>query len=284
MKYIGAHVSTQGGIFNTPIEAGKIGAKAFSFFTKNQRRWFCAPYERADIFKFKANLKKSGISSSFILAHSSYLINLGHPYKQRREISIDALIDEANRCRQLGVSLLNFHPGSHLGELTEEECLNYIAESINAVLAATRNTILVIENTAGQGSNLGYKFEHLAYIISRVENKSRIGVCIDTCYLFASGYDFRKRKEFNRTWYQFDEIVGFDYLKGLHLNDSEKELGSKLDRHASIGKGKLGLEPFKLLMQDIRFDNMPLILETSDPMLWQKEIKLLYAFYAWQGG
>jgi deoxyribonuclease IV len=278
MKYIGAHVSTQGGIFNAPLEAEKIEAKAFAFFTKNQRRWFGAPYEQADIFKFKANLKQSGISAQFILAHSNYLINLGHPDKQRRKISIDALIDEINRCGQLGVNLLNFHPGSHLRELTEEECLNYIAESINTVLIATKNTILVIENTAGQGSNLGYKFEHLAYIISLVENKSRIGVCIDTCHLFASGYDFRKKKEFNKTWYQFDEIVGFNYLKGLHLNDSEKELGSKLDRHASIGRGKLGLEPFKLLMQDTRFDNMPLILETSDPMLWQTEIKLLYAF------
>ena len=278
MKYIGAHVSTQGGIFNAPLEAEKIEAKAFAFFTKNQRRWFGAPYEQADIFKFKANLKQSGISAQFILAHSNYLINLGHPDKQRRKISIDALIDEVNRCGQLGVNLLNFHPGSHLRELTEEECLNYIAESINTVLIATKNTILVIENTAGQGSNLGYKFEHLAYIISLVENKSRIGVCIDTCHLFASGYDFRKKKEFNKTWYQFDEIVGFNYLKGLHLNDSEKELGSKLDRHASIGRGKLGLEPFKLLMQDTRFDNMPLILETSDPMLWQTEIKLLYAF------
>lgn len=278
MKYIGAHVSTQGGVFNAPLEAKKIGAKAFAFFTKNQRRWFCAPYEQADISKFKANLKQSGISAQFTLAHSSYLINLGHPDKLRRKISIDTLSNEVNRCGQLGVNLLNFHPGSHLGELTEKKCLNYIAESINAVLATTRNTILVIENTAGQGGSVGYKFEHLAYIISRVEDKSRIGVCIDTCHLFVSGYDFRKRKEFNRTWYQFDKIVGFNYLRGLHLNDSEKELGSKLDRHASIGKGKLGLEPFKLLMQDTRFDNMPLILETSDPMLWQKEIKLLYAF------
>jgi len=278
MKYIGAHVSTQGGVFNAPLEAEKIGAKAFAFFTKNQRRWFCAPYEQVDIFKFKANLKKSGISASFVLAHSSYLINLGHPDKQRRKTSIDALADEVNRCEQLGVNLLNFHPGSHLRELTEEECLNYIAESINAVIAATKNTILVIENTAGQGSNLGYKFEHLAHIIGRVENKNRIGVCIDTCHLFAAGYDFRKRKEFNKTWYQFNGIVGFNYLKGLHLNDSEKELGSKLDRHASIGKGTLGLEPFKLIMQDARFDNMPLILETSDPMLWREEIKMLYAF------
>jgi deoxyribonuclease-4 len=278
MKYIGAHVSTQGGIFNAPLEAEKIGAKAFALFTKNQRRWFCSPYEQTDISKFKANLKNSGITASYVLAHGSYLINLGHPDKQQRKISIDALIDEVNRCEQLGVNLLNFHPGSHLREITEEECLNYIAESINTVLSVTKNTILIVENTAGQGSNLGYKFEHLAYIIGLVENKNRIGVCLDTCHLFAAGYDFRKRKDYSRTWHQFNEIVGFNYLKGLHLNDSEKELGSKLDRHASIGRGKLGLEPFKLLMQDTRFDNMPLILETSDPMLWQEEIKLLSAF------
>ena len=278
MKYIGAHVSIQGGIFNAPLEAEKIGGRAFACFTKNQRRWFGAPYEQADIFKFKANLKKSGISASHILAHSSYLINLGHPDKQRRKISIDALTDEANRCDQLGINLLNVHPGSHLGELTENECLNYIAESINAVLSTTKDTILVIENTAGQGSNLGYKFEHLAHIISRVENKARIGVCIDTCHLFVAGYDFRTKKEFNKVWYQFDQIVGFGYLKGLHLNDSERDPGSRVDRHASLGKGKLGLEPFKLLMQDTRFDDMPLILETSDPSIWQEEIKLLYAF------
>jgi deoxyribonuclease-4 len=278
MKYIGAHVSVEGGVSNAPLRAEKIGAKAFACFTKNQRRWHSAPYTQEEILKFKNNLKKSGISGEHAMAHSSYLINLGHPDPQRRKVSIDTFIDEVNRCEQLGVSLLNFHPGSHLKELTEEECLNNAAESINVALAATKKVILVIENTAGQGSNLGYKFEHLAYLISKVKNPKRIGVCIDTCHLFEAGYDFRTQKEYNKTWDKFNEIVGFEFLKGLHLNDSKKELGSKVDRHEMIGKGKLGFEAFKLLMQDHRFDNMPLILETTDPSIWHEEIKLLYDF------
>ena len=278
MKYIGAHVSTQGGILNAPLQAQKIGAKAFACFTKNQRRWFGEPYKKTDILKFKDNLKKSGILAAHILAHSSYLINLGHPDKQRRKISVNALIDETNRCEQLGIHLLNFHPGSHLREVTEKECINYIIDSINIVIATTKNVTLVAENTAGQGSNLGYRLEHLAALITGVKAKKRIGVCIDTCHLFAAGYDFRNKKEYNKTWDQFNAIVGFNYLKGLHLNDSKKELGSRLDRHDSIGKGKLGLAPFKFLMQDSRFDDMPLILETIDPTIWPEEIKQLYAF------
>jgi deoxyribonuclease IV len=278
MKYIGAHVSIEGGISNAPLRAEKIGAKAFACFTKNQRRWHSAPYMPEEMLKFKDNLKKSGILGAHVMAHSSYLINLGHPDQQRRETSIDALIDEVNRCEQLGIKLLNFHPGSHLREITEEESLNNAAESINVVLAATNKVILVIENTAGQGSNLGYKFEHLAHLISKVKNTKRIGVCIDTCHLFVAGYDFRNKKEYNKTWDKFNEIVGFGFLKGLHLNDSQRALGSGIDRHEMIGKGKLGYESFKLLMQDHRFDSMPLILETTDPSIWHEEIKLLYSF------
>jgi len=278
MKYVGAHVSIQDGVFNAPLHAMKIGAKAFAFFTKNQRRWFGHPYSQEDILKFKSNLKESDISPLHILAHSSYLINLGHPDKKSRETSINALIDEVNRCDQLGVRLLNIHPGSHLRELTEVECMNYIADSINIVLSQTKNVILVIENTAGQGSNLGYKFEHLAYLINKTKNMQRIGVCIDTCHLFVAGYDLKTKKKYEDVWEQFNKIVGFKHLKGVHLNDSKNELGSKLDRHESIGKGELGLEPFKFLMADTRFDDIPLILETADPSIWQDEIKLLYSF------
>jgi len=277
MKYIGAHVSIEGGIFNAPLRAKDIGAKAMAFFTKNQKRWEANPYTPLDIAKFKKNLQTSKILASQILAHSSYLINLGHPDKKLREKSLAAFIDEIKRCEHLGVTKLNFHPGSHLRLVTEITCLNYIATSINKAIQATKNVTLVIENTAGQGSNLGYKFEHLAHLISNTTNKNRVGVCIDICHLFTAGYDFRTPKKYKETWSQFDKIIGFDYLKGVHLNDCKSDLGSSIDRHASIGKGKIGLNPFKFLMQDHRFDDIPLILETSDPTIWAEEIKLLYS-------
>lgn len=278
MKYIGAHVSIEGGVFNAPLQAQGIGSKAFACFTKNQKRWQSKPYAPDDIIKFKTNLKLSGIFLVHILAHGGYLINLGNPDKNCRKMSIDALIDEAKRCEQLGIEKLVFHPGSHLRLISEKDCLDYIAASINEVLAATNKVILVIENTAGQGSNLGYKFEHLMYLINKTNNKNRIGVCIDTCHLFASGVDFRIKSEYAETWNKFDKIIGFNYLKGLHLNDSLHDLGSFKDRHESLGKGKIGLDPFKFLMQDSRFDELPLILETRDPTIWDQEIKLLYSF------
>lgn len=278
MKYIGAHVSTQGGVFNAPLQALELGAKAFAFFTKNQRRWFSEPYTATDILKFKDNLKKSGILAEHILAHAGYLINLGHPDENSRNQSLNSFIDEIKRCEQLGVKKLVFHPGSHLRQVSEKNCLDSIATSINEALSATKKVTVLIENMAGQGSNLGYKFEHLAYLISKIKDKSRVGVCIDTCHLFASGYDFTSKEKYTKVWQQFDKIVGFDYLQGMHLNDSKCELGSLKDRHESLGKGLLGLELFKFLMQDARFDNLPLILETADPTIWSDEIKLLYSF------
>jgi len=277
MKYIGAHVSIQGGIFNAPLQAQKIGAKAFAFFTKNQKRWFANPYALDEISAFKNNLKQSGILAKHILPHSSYLINLGHPDEKRRIISIDALVDEIHRCEQLGLNKLNFHPGSHLKLITELKCLDYVAKSINAAHAKTDKIILVIENTAGQGSNLGYTFEHLAYLISKIKDKKRIGVCIDTCHLFVAGYDFSTKEKYEKIWQLFDKVVGFKYLQGMHLNDSKGALGSKIDRHDSIGKGNIGLEPFGFFMQDPRFDDLPLILETIDHQIWEQEIKYLYS-------
>lgn len=277
MKYIGAHVSTEGGVFNAPLEAKKIGARACAFFTKNQRRWVASPYTADDILKFKHNLKTSGILPTNVLAHSSYLINLGNPDESCRQRSLAAFVDEIKRCEKLGLDKLNFHPGSHLRAISETSCMDHIADSINQAHSLTDNVILVIENTAGQGSNLGYQFEHLAYLINQVKIKSRIGVCIDTCHLFASGYDFRVKEQYTEVWRKFDRMVGFDYLKGLHLNDSKGDLGSLLDRHDSIGKGKIGVEPFEFFMQDPRLDNLPLILETIDPSIWEQEIKLLYS-------
>ncbi|WP_457568546.1 deoxyribonuclease IV [Desulfurobacterium sp.] len=277
MKFVGAHVSAAGGVSNAPLNAKKIGAKAFALFTKNQRQWKAKPLTEEEVEKFKKNLKSSGIKTEHVLPHDSYLINLGHPEKEKRKKSLKAFIEEVKRCEILGLKYLNFHPGSHLRQISESECIKLITESINLTLEATNGVTLVIENTAGQGSNIGYRFEHLSHIIELVEDKTRIGVCLDTCHLFAAGYDLRTQEAFNETMSRFDATVGFKYLKGMHLNDAKSSLGSRIDRHHSIGKGNLGIAPFKFIMNDSRFDNIPLILETIDPALWPEEIKLLYA-------
>ncbi|HHE39293.1 MAG TPA: deoxyribonuclease IV [Candidatus Cloacimonetes bacterium] len=276
MKCIGAHVSIAGGVENAPLNAEKIGAKAFALFIKNQKQWKAKPFTDKNIDEFKENCKKFGYKPENILPHDGYLINLGHPEREKLEKSRTAFLDEMQRCEQLGLKYLNFHPGSHLRQISEQESLDLIAESINISIAKTSFVIPVIENTAGQGSNIGYKFDHLAYIISRIENKDRIGVCIDTCHLFVSGYDFRTRKTYEDTFEEFDKIVGFNYLKGMHLNDSKKELGTRVDRHESIGKGFIGIETFRFIMNDDRFEEIPLILETPNSDIWADEIKILY--------
>jgi deoxyribonuclease-4 len=291
-KYIGAHVSASGGVENAPLNAIKIGAKAFALFTKNQRQWVAKPLTLKSIDEFKINLKEAGIKPEHILPHDSYLINLGHHEEEKLEKSRKAFIDELQRAEQLGLKLLNFHPGSHLQKIAKKDpeyeqklkdveyaCLDVIAESMNLAIEATKSSdvVLVIENTAGQGSNLGYKFEHLAYLIEKSIDKSRVGVCIDTCHLFTSGYDIRDKAAYDKTWQEFDTIVGSKYLKGMHLNDSKPPLGSKVDRHQSIGKGEIGLEAFKFIMNDDRMNNIPLVLETIDDSIWDKEIELLYS-------
>jgi len=277
LKFVGAHVSTAGGVFNAPLNAREIGAKAFALFTKNQRQWKARPLTEEVIGKFRENLKKTGISPEMVLPHDSYLINLGSPDKEKRRKSLEAFIDEVERCYQLGLRYLNFHPGSSLGKVSEEECLEIVAESINEAISRTKEVILVIENTAGQGNTVGYRFEHLARIIELVENKERIGVCLDTCHMFAAGYDIRTEEAYEKTMKEFDGIVGFKYLKGMHLNDAKSELGSRVDRHHSIGKGNVGLEAFRLIMNDERLNGIPLILETIDPSIWKEEIELLYS-------
>jgi deoxyribonuclease IV len=278
MKYIGAHVSASGGVENAPLNAHEIGAKAFALFTKNQRQWKSAPLSKESIKKFRDNCGKLGYEPFQILPHDSYLINLGHPENEPLEKSREAFLDEMQRCEQLGLDRLNFHPGSTLGKISDEDCLKLIAESINLALDKTKGVTAVIENTAGQGSNLGYKFEHLRYIIDFVEDKSRVGVCIDTCHSFAAGYDLTTVDAFQHTFKQFEEIIGFGYLRGMHLNDAKKGLNSRVDRHDSLGKGTIGIEVFKLLMRDPRFDNMPLILETPEETIWKEEIAMLYSF------
>lgn len=278
MKYFGAHVSASGGVENAPVNANDIHGKAFALFTKNQRQWVAAPLSDKSIKEFKENCDRMGYKPFTILPHDSYLINLGHPEAEALEKSRKAFLDEMQRCEQLGLDRLNFHPGSSLGKISDEECLSIVAESINLILDQTKGVTAVIENTAGQGSNVGHRFEHLAYIISKVEDKSRVGVCIDTCHSFAAGYDLRTKEACDATFAEFDKIVGFQYLRGMHLNDAMKPLGSRVDRHTSLGKGELGLECFKYIASDARFDDMPLILETPDESLWPQEIEMLYGF------
>ncbi|MGL4331342.1 MAG: deoxyribonuclease IV [Bacteroidales bacterium] len=275
MKYIGAHVSASGGVENAPLNAAAIGANAFALFTKNQRQWVAKPLTQESIDAFKENCSRFGFDPKYILPHDSYLINLGHPEEEGLEKSRAAFLDEMQRCEQLGLKLLNFHPGSHLNKISEEECLNRIAESINITLAKTNDVSAVIENTAGQGSNLGYTFEQLRYIIDRVKDKSRIGVCLDTCHTFTAGYDIETEEGYSKVFDQFDKVVGFNFLKGIHLNDSKKALGTKVDRHDSIGKGFLGTSFFERIMNDPRFDNIPVILETPDESIWKEEIEYL---------
>lgn len=275
MKFIGAHVSAAGGVDQAVIRAHELEATAFALFTKNQRQWKAAPLPEDVIEKFKMACEKYGYSSNQILPHDSYLINLGHPVTEALEKSREAFLDELQRCEQLGLSLLNFHPGSHLMQINEDKCLEKISESLNIALSQTQGVTAVIENTAGQGSNLGFRFEHLAKIIDGVEDKSRVGVCIDTCHAFAAGYDLRTEEECIKTFQQFEDIVGFKYLRGMHLNDAKSEFNSRVDRHHSLGEGNIGKTVFSWMMRDPRFDGIPMILETVNPDIWIDEIAWL---------
>ncbi|AMO54615.1 endonuclease IV [Endozoicomonas montiporae] len=275
MKYIGAHVSAAGGVENAPVNAHKLGATAFALFTKNQRQWKAKPLTDQNIELFKQRCEEYGYKPEQILPHDSYLINLGHPEQEGLQKSREAFIDEIQRCTQLGLDRLNFHPGSHLRKIEISACLSRIAESINLALDQTEGVIAVIENTAGQGSNLGWRFEELADIINQVEDKSRIGVCLDTCHTFSAGYDLRTPEACEATFAEFDKIVGFKYLKGMHLNDSKTELNSRKDRHHSLGQGEIGWDVFRYIMQDSRFDRVPMVLETIDDSIWADEIEAL---------
>jgi deoxyribonuclease IV len=278
MKYVGAHVSASGGVQNAPLNAQAIGARAFALFTKNQRQWHAKPLTDEAVAAFRENLQAADIDACHVLPHDSYLINLGHPEPEGLEKSRAAFVEEMQRCEQLGLSLLNFHPGATLRKISETQSLRLVADSINWALEQTRGVTAVIENTAGQGSTLGYRFEHLAEIIDRVEDKSRVGVCLDTCHTFVAGYDLRTVEVCDETFSRFEEIVGFDYLCGMHLNDSKPDLGARVDRHHSLGQGKIGWELFSYIMRDGRFDDIPLVLETIDETLWAEEIAALYAF------
>lgn len=275
MKHIGPHVSASGGVEQAPLNATAVGATAFALFTKNQRQWLSAPLTATSISAFRKNCEEGGFEPRFILPHDSYLINLGHPTAEGLEKSRTSFLDEMHRCEQLGLTMLNFHPGSTLKEIDDEACLDRIAESINIALDQTAGVTAVIENTAGQGSNMGFSFYHLAHIINKVEDKSRVGICIDTCHTYTAGYDLRDNYE--GVWKEFEDVVGIDYLRAIHLNDSKKPLASRVDRHDSIGVGLLGMNFFRNMMHDSRFNNIPLILETPDESLWAKEIEMLHS-------
>ena len=272
-KWIGAHVSASGGVENAPVHAHEIGADAFALFTKSQRQWVSKPLTEDNMRRFDEHCKQYGLQREYILPHDSYLINLGHPEEEGLQKSRTAFLDEMQRCEQLGLKLLNFHPGSHLNKITVEECLERVAQSINLALEQTHGVTAVIENTAGQGSNVGNEFWQLRYIIERVDDKSRVGVCLDTCHTYTAGYDLVNRYE--EVFDTFEREVGFQYLRGMHINDSKKPCGSRVDRHDNIGLGLIGKEFFIRLMQDPRFDNMPLILETPDESKWAAEVDWL---------
>lgn len=276
MKYIGPHVSASGGVENAPLNATAVGANAFALFTKNQRQWVASPLTAKSIELFKENCRKGGLLPEFILPHDSYLINLGNPDEEAIQKSRAAFIDEMQRCEQLGLRMLNFHPGSHLGKISVEECLDRIAANINLALSKTSGVTAVIENTAGQGSNVGNRLEEIRYIIDRVDDKSRVGYCIDTCHIYSAGYDIVGN--YDAVFEEMDRVVGLEYLRGIHLNDTKKPLASRVDRHDNVGIGLLGIDFFKRFMKDSRFDNMPIILETPDESRWAEEIALLRSF------
>ena len=275
MKYIGAHVSASGGVEQAVLRAVDIGANAFALFTKNQRQWKAPPLKAETIEKFKRFCQVHHFTADQILPHDSYLINLGSPEMEGLEKSRAAFIDEMERANQLGLKLLNFHPGSHLNKISEQDCLARIAESINIAVSKVPNVIAVIENTAGQGSNLGYRFEHLAEIIEQVEDKSRVGVCLDTCHTFSAGYDISSLEQCEKTFAEFKQVVGFEYLRGMHLNGSKTPLGSRKDRHDTLREGTIGTAFCEFIMKDDRFDGIPMILETINPDIWAEEIKFL---------
>ena len=277
MKYVGAHVSVQGGVSAAPLNANSIGAKSFALFTGSSSRWNSKSITEKEAQAFKERCAAYGYPAHLILPHDNFLINLGSPDPEKLDKSRKSFLDEMKRCAQLGLTMLNFHPGSHLNVIPEDDCLDRIAESINLALEQTDGVTAVIENTAGQGSNLGHRFEQIARIIDGVEDKGRVGVCIDTCHSYSAGYDISSQEGYDLTWREFDSVIGRGYLRGIHLNDDKRELGSRIDRHASLRTGTLGEEFFRRFMNDPRFDDMPIILETPDDSLWKKEIEWLYS-------
>jgi deoxyribonuclease IV len=274
MIHVGAHVSISGGVSTAPGRAMELGATALGMFTKNQRQWNAKPISPEEAETFKSELARSGIGVDQVIVHASYLINVGSPEDEKREKSLAALVDELRRAEQLGLKLVNFHPGSGMGELSEDQTLSRIADACSRALGETSEATLVLEATAGQGDHVGYTFRHLAEIIDRAGGSNRLGVCIDTCHIFAGGYDFRTDEQYRETIAELERTVGLDRLVGFHLNDSKTEHGSRKDRHHSLGAGLIGIPALARFITDDRFDGLPFVLETVDPDLWAAEIAL----------
>lgn len=273
--YVGAHVSAAGGVDNAPRNAKAIGATAFSLFTRNQRQWKAKPYEATTVEAFHAAMKEEGYSGDHAMPHASYLVNLGSPSEETREKSIEALADELSRTVQLGLRWLNFHPGTSKGELDEDSTLRRIAAAADRVLDTVDGGVLVLENTAGQGSSMGERIEQLARIIEYSTRPERLAICIDTCHAFAAGYDIRSAAGWDTLMREVEGLLGLDRLVALHLNDSTGDLGSRKDRHKPIGEGLIGIEGFRAIMADPRLDGKPMILETPDVERWPEEIRML---------
>jgi len=258
---LGAHMSIAGGVGNAFLEGKKVDCDAIQIFTKSSRQWAAKPYTKEEIAQFHGNRKETGIAS--VVAHDSYLLNLGSPDPALRQRSVAAFIDEFERCEVLGVTNLIAHPGAHVGA-GEAEGIKTIARSLDEVHKACPGyrAKITLEITAGQGSNLGYRFEQIADIIDATHESDRLRVCFDTEHAFAAGYDIRTKEGYERTFSEFDEAIGIDLLAAFHLNDSKKEFHSRVDRHEHIGKGFIGVEAFRLLMNDKRFWGLPMCLET----------------------
>jgi deoxyribonuclease IV len=273
---VGAHISIAEGLDRAVFDASSIGATTMQIFTASYRQWTTKPLTEEQIMAFSSSMKASSLSH--VMSHGSYLINLGSPHEEVRQKSINAFKKEIERCLQLNITYLNFHPGAAL-EAPKEVCLDAIVDALFLMKeyfsASTKLTIL-FENSAGQGSCVGATFEELSYLVEKVKGVLPIGVCLDTAHLFAAGYDLRSPKALDETLKAFDSIVGLQYLKAMHMNDSEEELGSHKDRHALLGQGCIGEEAFSSIMKDARLYRIPKYLETpSNLPIWQKEIAWL---------
>lgn len=276
MKKAGAHVSIAGGLFHAPDEAKALEADAFGMFVKNQRQWFAPLPDDNAVNWFRFHLASSRIRPEDVLVHGGYLINLGNADQERFQKSFDSFLAEAKTVDRLGLKLFNFHPGAHVNLSTPKEAISRIAGAVNRAAEETESVVFVLETMAGQGTVIGSRFEELAEILSQLKDSTRAGVCIDTCHIFSAGYDLRTEEEFEKTMEEFDRLIGFSFLKGMHLNDSKNPLNSRCDRHESLGKGHLGLFPFEKIASDKRFDNIPLILETPNREIWKDEIRFLH--------
>lgn len=274
-RYIGPHVSAAGSPAAAVANALAVGATGFALFVKNQRQWVGKPLPSGDAAAFRAAMAAAPYAPGQVLPHAGYLINLANPDEAKHAKSMESLLDELRRCEALGLDRLNLHPGSHLNQLSPEAACDRVAESINRALAATRGVTVVIENTAGQGAYLGAAPEQLGRIVAGVEDKARVGICLDTAHAFAAGFDLRTEAGLEDFLGRVDRAVGLRYLRGMHLNDSKGDLGSHLDRHESLGKGFLGWAPFLALARDPRLVGIPLILETPDETLWPEETRRL---------